>query len=113
MGMYVPDPDADDSIDANPNAVVIASYLEHEANKDHTRSLMHEIGHLFDVDDHYDETVEEAGLGDNFSDRCLYGTGRFELGEEDGWPICLGCQETIRKNANKYQELSLLMEDLQ
>lgn len=95
-------------------SILLLSYQENASKK--ILTLVHEIGHIFGAPDHYDliadgyddlnYTTEEASneLGAAFNDNCIYGQNRMEVG--DDLTICAGCQEQIRKNANKYFEES-------
>ncbi|MGN0621977.1 MAG: hypothetical protein ACI4I9_08920 [Porcipelethomonas sp.] len=58
-------------------------------------NMVHEIGHLFGVGDHYDRSYGED------KDNCIWGINRFDYEIYSKLKICSDCQQTL--NANKYK----------
>lgn len=60
-------------------------------------TLVHELGHLYGVADHYDNGTP-AGENDN----CIWGDNRRTHGVASNIRICTTCYNTIRANRDKY-----------
>ena len=104
------------------NNVIVINNLDHGPTQtpDYTQvsyqnTLVHEIGHLFYVDDHYGETendyvetteeMNEKYNTNTFSDACLYGPQRFAKSFIENLVICQGCCAFIDENANKFYDV--------
>ncbi len=60
----------------------------------------HEIGHLFNVQDHYNTITNTS------SDNCIWGPNAYDEDVTNGCSICATCSETIRQNNNLYHHIS-------
>lgn len=94
----------------------IADYGSSYDNEKCTQTLIHEIGHLFFAEDHYnvngewgddmkntDEMNEPYRYWKPYSENCIYGENRFEIAN---LTICNGCKDTIRKHRDEYEKLN-------
>ncbi len=78
------------------------------SNQSELKTLIHEFGHFYGVQDHYDNGVPstdqmnyDAGE-DIFSEYCMYGEKLHDGIVLTNLTICEGCQRTIRTNMNKF-----------
>ena len=77
-------------------------------NEECTQTLIHEVGHLFEIEDHYgthgsiSTDTANTDYGANiFSENCMYGEHRFDTNNRTR--LCQGCEWILRKNRNKYE----------
>ncbi len=72
-----------------------------------TKTMLHEFGHLYGVDDHYggdgkttQELISEGKIG--YSEYCIYGENRNSDEVLENYTICDGCKTLIASNYNRY-----------
>lgn len=73
------------------------------------KTVVHEFGHMFEVQDHYeigdvpstDEMNEMVGYA-LYSSTCIYGEDKETSAVLSGLIICNGCKQTIEANRTKY-----------
>ena len=74
------------------------------------QTLIHEVGHLFGVIDHYGlnnpgpETLNIQFGRTDFSKYCMYGDEKEDLSIINNLTICGGCRSIIESNRNQYCE---------
>ena len=62
-------------------------------------TAIHEFGHMFMAEDHYDE---EVGDSTDFSDYCIYGFHKEQIQRVQDIVICDGCRSLILQNINRF-----------
>ena len=73
------------------------------SDKSERKTILHEIGHWFHVEDHYGgEGSSTIEMGEGYSEYCIYGEKREDPGVLDNMTICDGCQSYIKQNASNY-----------
>lgn len=72
-----------------------------------TKTMLHEFGHLYGVDDHYggngkttQDLILEGKTG--YSEYCIYGENRNSPEVLENYTICDGCKALIESNYNRY-----------
>ena len=72
-----------------------------------TKTLLHEFGHLYGVEDHYGIGCKSTddmngGIDGIYSEDCIYGEHREYAHVLNGFTICEGCRARIESNVGLY-----------
>ncbi len=88
----------------------LSAITNFESEEDETRTLIHEFGHFFKVEDHYGrngKTTEEIIISSGntgYNRNCIYGENKETSSVTNNYIICDGCKSLIMKNANRYSQ---------
>lgn len=86
----------------------LACVMNFSGNSQETKTLVHEFGHLFGVEDHYGgdglSTTQINGKYPNseYDEYCIYGEKKDKVDVYQNLVICDGCKDRIRENLNRY-----------
>ncbi|MBO5882925.1 MAG: RICIN domain-containing protein [Clostridia bacterium] len=79
---------------------------------DEKKTLVHELGHIYGVIDHYDDVDDDDNVktteylnqtvGPWYDDNCIYGLYKEFNDIKSNLTICEGCRRTIEANANNF-----------
>ena len=76
-----------------------AAIADHRGTDWEAVTTVHEIGHLFMVEDHYANNVI---LKPNQNPACIYGSYKDDYSDVESIVICQYCDSTIRSHISKY-----------
>ena len=90
---------------SNSGTCLITNFVSNQSER---KTLIHEFGHFYQVQDHYGNGAPTTGQmnmdagEDIFSEYCIYGEKRETTSVLGNLTICEGCQRTIRANMNTF-----------
>ena len=82
--------------------------MNYSSEQSQIKTVMHEIGHMFYMPDHYGgstKTTSQMNIENNtdvFKEACIFGEKRNDQQVLENYTICEGCLSFLQKNINRF-----------